>query len=391
MPVTNRKFPKSPSKTRRPRTRKRQIIVENLRQEIVSGTVTPGGRMPSHLEIARRFGASRVTAQWALRHLSQDGFIRTRARSGTFVVDKPPHLNNYALVFFNDPASGYAATQWSRYYMALSNEAVALQRQERCRMLLFHGVDEHRDSDDYQRLLSHLEARQLAGIIFASHPYPTQGSPILEQPGIPRVAFMAKHFYPQVPAVTFDARMWLEKGLDYLAARGRKRIAIVAQAGTLLDDAWPAQAVAARGFECPPQWRQIITFQAAQAARNCVHLLLSGPAGQRPDGLLIDDDNFVEHSLAGVIAAGRRVPEDVEVVTHCNFPWPPPAVLPVARLGYDIRATLRMAMDLIDRQRRGETVPALTLMPALFQQELNNQPTAEVAPAASVALATAAK
>ena len=147
MPVTKRKFPNSLSKTSRPRTRKRQIIVETLRQEIVSGRVTPGGRMPSHLEIARRFGASRVTAQWALRHLSQDGFIRTRARSGTFVVDKPPHLNNYALVFFNDPASGYAATQWSRYYMALSNEAVALQRQERCRMLLFHGVDEHRDGN----------------------------------------------------------------------------------------------------------------------------------------------------------------------------------------------------------------------------------------------------
>lgn len=386
MPDADDSFTGVPTKIRGTRTRKRQVIVETLRNDIVSGAVPLGGRLPSHSEIARRFGASRVTAQWALRHLTQEGFIRSRARSGTFVVDKPPHLNNYALVFFNDPASAYATVPWSRYAMALTNEAVVLQQQNRCRMLMFYGIDEHGDSEDYQRLLSYVEARRLAGIIFTNHPYLVQGSPILDQPDIPRVALMSEQHFPQVSAVTFNCRMWIEKALDHLAARGRKRVAIVAQAETLLDDTWLSQAVAARAMVCPSQWRQVITFSWAPAARNCVHLLLSGPAGERPDGLLIGDDNFTEHALAGLIAAGMRVPADVDVVTHCNFPWPPPAVLPVTRLGFDIRGTLRTAMDLIDRQRRGETVPGLTRMPALFEQELNSQSVAELPAAASVAL-----
>src|SRR5690349_14061754 len=91
---------RSPSGKRVP-ARKQQLIIETLRAEIVSGTLALGNRMPSHFEIARRFGVSRVTAQWALRQLCQEGFIRTRARSGTFVAKQPPHINRYALVFWN--------------------------------------------------------------------------------------------------------------------------------------------------------------------------------------------------------------------------------------------------------------------------------------------------
>ena len=372
-------------------TAKQDRVVAAIRREITQGKLKPGAQLLAQPQLAKRYGVSLATVGLALNRLAREGHVHARHRRGTFVVDKPPHLNNYALVFFKDPAASFATTPWSRYHTALANEARTLQDQNRGRILPFYGIDDHGDSDDYQRLLSYLAAQRLAGIIFTDHPYLVQGSPILDQPGIPRVALMGKQHFPQVPAVTFDGQTWIEKGLDHLVARGRKRVAIVAQAQTLLDEAWLSQAVAVRGLACPPQWRQVITPTWAPAARNVVHLLLSGTAGQRPDGLLITDDNFVEYALAGLIAAGRHVPDDVEVVTHCNFPWPPPAVLPVTQLGFDIRATLRTAMDLIDRQRRGETVPGLTLMPALFEPELNSQSAAVLPPATSVALATPTK
>src|SRR6185295_6183072 len=100
-----------------------------------------------------------------------------------------------------------------------------------------------------------------------------------------------------------------------------------------------------------------------------VHLLMHRNDTKCPDGLVIWDDNLVEHALIGLIAAGVRVPDDVAVVAHCNFPWPPPSVLPVTRLGYSIRQALRTCLDVLDRQRRGETVPPATKIPALFEEE----------------------
>ena len=98
---------------------------------------------------------------------------------------------------------------------------------------------------------------------------------------------------------------------------------------------------------------------------KCVH------PGQRdrPDALIISDDNLVEHATAGIVAAGIGVPGDCAIVAHCNFPWPTPSALPMRRLGYDAREVIRVALESIDRQRRGE--PAGTLVvPARFEDEL---------------------
>ena len=371
-----------------------QSIVASLRHEIVTGRWPPGQQLPVLTELQARYRTNHVTLLRAIHALVNDGYLRTEKRIGVFVHDHPPHLSQYALVFFNDPADNFATAPSSRYYTALANEAMALQQHDHCRILLFYGVDQHADSDDYQRLLSHLNSRRLAGIIFANHPYLVQGSPILEQPDIARVALTSEQHFPQVPAVAFSEQ-WLDRAFDYLAARGRKRIAIVMQGyysktGGNFDRqlATIDRLAVARGLTIPPHWRQILSQAFPPAIRHCVRLLMYGAGAERPDGLVIADDHYVEDAQAALVIAGVRVPQDVEVVTHCNFPWPPPAVLPVTRLGFDIRATLRTAMNLIDRQRRGETVPGLTQMPALFEHELHTPGAAVPPPAAPVAATT---
>jgi DNA-binding LacI/PurR family transcriptional regulator len=131
------------------------------------------------------------------------------------------------------------------------------------------------------------------------------------------------------------------------------------------------QRVAARiGLEHRACWLQVVAQTAAEWARNTVQLLLAGPPRERPDALLIADDNLVEHATAGVIAAGLRAPEDVEIVAHCNFPWPAPSVLPARRLGYDTGELLFVCLGLLERQRRGEAVPDCTRLAPRFEDEL---------------------
>lgn len=353
-----------------PKTRKagkQSFLATTLRDEIVQGKLPAGSQLSSHLVLAKRFGVSVVTVQLGLNRLAREGFVESRPRRGTFVTTKLPHLTNYALVFWNDPLY---PLEWSKYYAAITNAARGIEREDGCKLSLFHGVD-HPDSEDRLRLASLVKSHRVAGIVFVNNPASLDGTPVLCEPGVPRVALMDQQLYPHIPVVSFDSSPSLfERALDYLCERGRKRIAMV-DIGS--DEKWEPHAQAAleaRGLTIPNYWRQMASNTHPNRARNCVELLMRAPAGERPDGLIIADDNFVEHGLAGLVAAGVRVPDDVEVVVHCNFPWPAASVLPVKRLGFDIRQVLRTCINLIDRQRRGEAVPGCTSVPAIFEEEL---------------------
>jgi hypothetical protein len=66
------------------------------------------------------------------------------------------------------------------------------------------------------------------------------------------------------------------------------------------------------------------------------------------------------------------VPDDIDVIGHCNFPWLTPSVLPICRLGFSAQQVLARCVDAIDRQRRGETVADSETISAVFEDELTN-------------------
>jgi len=57
---------------------------------IQAGRLRPGDRAPSELELVRRFGVSRMTANRALCELSSDGVVVRQPGVGTFVADAHP-------------------------------------------------------------------------------------------------------------------------------------------------------------------------------------------------------------------------------------------------------------------------------------------------------------
>ncbi|WP_410959832.1 hypothetical protein, partial [Salmonella sp. SAL4356] len=62
----------------------------------------------------------------------------------------------------------------------------------------------------------------------ASVPFALLSTPILTEPGVPRVAIMSGGgLGGSIPAVSTDRTAMLEKALDFLASRGRRRVAII--------------------------------------------------------------------------------------------------------------------------------------------------------------------
>ena len=347
-------------------TLKQDHIIETLRQGIIDGSWGPGSRLPTRQELQVRFDVASVTMQRALDRLIADGFVVSRGRRGTFVVDHPPSTSHYALIFPYPRNSDRV-----RFWTALANEAENLNRGPGHRRIsLYHGVDGHTDGEDHDRLVRDLRHERLAGMVFAVNPFSLVDTPILDQPGVPRIAIMDPPSNQWVTAAELDTQSFVAKALDHFRGRRRSQVAVFSVPGMeggfrerVLD------ALAARWMVTKPYWWHTIDPSAAMGAKAIAHLLLHRGQHQRPDALLVTDDNLVEHATAGLLAAGVRVPEDVEVVVHCNFPWPTPAVLPVRRLGFDAGELLTRCLDWVDARRAGDTTRTV-LIPARFEDEL---------------------
>jgi DNA-binding GntR family transcriptional regulator len=73
-----------------------------IADEIASGTLGPGDRLPSERELTERLGVSRATVRRALGELSTDGLVEASAGRGSFVSTGPLVEPPNALLSFTE-------------------------------------------------------------------------------------------------------------------------------------------------------------------------------------------------------------------------------------------------------------------------------------------------
>ncbi len=346
---------------------KQDAICNQIYDRIAAGSLRPGDRLPTRAEIEAMFDTTKVTVQRAFARLLADGVVVARGRQGTFVSEDPPQLCNYGLVFPDREDE----KQWNKFWRVIHNVASEIVRQGKRRLTVYTGVSKGSTAGDFPQLLEDIEQRRLAGLLFVSPPFLVASTPVVDAPGLARVALMPPTTTSHIPAIGLESGCVLVKSLDRLQERGRRRIALITQAGQAgpLLDAFHAQ-IAARGLETKAHWVQVGSLQHPEWSRNQALALFHDDVRARPDGLIVTDDNLTEHVYAGVLAAGRRMPEDLDFVSHCNFPPTFPEALPIHLVGFDVWELLLTAFHYLDRQRAGEPVPASTVLPARFAEEL---------------------
>ena len=341
-------------------------ILDALRQRIRSGALAPGARVPSQAELVKRFGVSKVTAQRAVRCLVEDGFVVT-GRRGTQVAAHPPHLSRYGLVF---PVASPEALR-NRHLMALSREAERLLPPESGQEIRQYFVDERllgAKSDSLRQLIHDVENGCLRGLVFATAPHYLAGTTVLTAEGLPRVA-LASAVAPGVEWIQPEGPSFVERAIAYLAARGRRRTAVILYED-VKDEAIDGclEEMRRQGLRTAPYWIHGVSLGTPRWARHCAHLMFRAGQKERPDSLIVWDDNLVEGATAGLVDAGVRVPDDVEVVAHCNFPWPTPSAVPAKRLGFDVRDALRACLSAVEGQRQGQ--PRASAWRVIFDDEI---------------------
>lgn len=343
------------------RATKRGKILQHLRKGIVDGKYPPGAKLPVRRKLEEVFSCGPLTVQGALDQLMQEGFVEAYGTRGTFVVDKPPHLYEYVLPFPGEPGRNV----WSRFWSMLTQEARRFDRTHDSRITVRFGVNAMSNRPAFDQLMQEAKDNCIAGILLPFAPDPRQGE--LVELDIPLVILMEAS-QGDASAVWTDWDNWRQRALDWLAQRGRKKVGVVTTWNFGFEEI--LEGCRQRGMTTREHWFQHVNEFESRWARNVAHLMFHKDQKDRPDALIVHDDDLLQHTTAGLVAAGVRVPDDLDVISHANFPWSESLAIPVQLLGFDNMRILESCVESLQRQREGDKTPTLRLVPAEFASEV---------------------
>ena len=351
---------------------KAETVAEKLRTQIVRGDYHPGGQLLTLDDMQTQFGVTRPTLTRVISQLKRDGFVRTTRSKGTFVTDRPPHLVRFGLAFSSHPQKPLTELGgWNRFWDMMAQLGPQVAQQMGLDMPIFYNVA-GRDSQGEQVLVRDLSLHRLAGLIIVGSRELFQSLPTLQAFQIPMLAIYDNdHQGIDLPKVYVDKQSFFSQAINTLQSLGKRRVATIhlddygienhvndvpSSKRSLMTKRMKALAstMQHRGFASPPYW-QLRT--GLHGAHNIVRSLMDLPAGQRPDGLMVCDDNLTECVIDAVLASGLRIDEDICIVAHANWPAPLIDAAPVTRLGFDIHELLHTALATLQAIHQGREVP----------------------------------
>jgi len=337
-------------------------IVGDILNRILSNELPPGVALPSVLELSRQYSASPVTVHRAVVHLRECGYVQTTSQ-GSNVSPHPPHLSRFGIVTPYTPHP-------SNFRTALQEEANRLSKMpspdgiER-RFSFFYEVDQPDESIRRRsELMSAIADHMVGGLIFFG-PTRNVAQIIRVSAGIPCVGFFIE---PVLGMSNIRLCGFNELALDRLKRAGRKRAALItSRYHSKVTAAGFMQLVQKHGITTCSRWIHGLHPASVDWGENCAQMLLHG--NDRPDAIIIDDDNLVPYVTAGIATSQISVPEDLTVIAHTNFPHPTHSEVPVIRIGFDTRRLMKIAVEIIEARRRGENVAEEIDLPACSEVE----------------------
>ena len=175
-----------------------------------------------------------------------------------------------------------------------------------------------------------------------------------------------------IPTISLAHDVWLDRALDLACEAGRSRVAVLTHGGLQFEYGQEKQlrnAFEQRRLTFHEDLVQCVDLSFPKTAAGITRLLFHNRPVGRPDALIITDDNLVDQALISLIADGLRVPDDVMVVAHCNFPCALPRVLNIKRLGFDAAAVMNSCVGMIDQLSREQPVPHRTVVRPVWDEE----------------------
>ena len=339
-------------------------IVDDMLDEIQSGVLQAGARIPTEQELADRYGVSRITSARAVRELGTLGMVRRIRGSGSFVTGESewdrnrarPNLVSLILPFSAQDEAGYALLR------GLESQARAGRQ-----LITIYNTEETPDKE--RRILEDVLEHQPRGIII----YPDTCLTNLEicgqlvTEGIPVVIIDREILGIDTRFVGSDNRAAMRLIVEYLISIGHRRIAYVANTRTTVLSEQARFLGYCDGLlrtGLPLREDYIVLFDESTAAepivqspredvglalaRQSLTQFMSHP--EPPTAIVGVNDNKAVHLMKAALHKGLRVPKDVSVTGFDDLPIASHLEVPLTTMAQPFREIGVTAMRLLQEQ-----------------------------------------
>ncbi len=244
--------------------------------------------------------------------------------------------------------------------------------------VVFHpyfGIWKPGTAGDASRLVNDLEQRALRGLLFLNRPVLLKDHAIVNHPGVPRVVPGETAIWQNCNIIAMDPVRWETRALRRLRELGCRRLAVIIhdQGSRHFRQAFEfhLRLILQHGMQFRPEWLQAVNCYTPEWVELVVRKMLAAAGdSDRPDGLLILDDNLVAPTARGILSLGDDRPADPQIIAHANFPRLPAAAVAMEYLGYDLRHFITRALAAIERQAADPAArPHLTRLQPVFASE----------------------
>lgn len=289
-----------------------RAIYEALLAEIQTGVYKPGERLPSEAALCERFGASRITVAKAFQSLQQEGLVRRRPGSGSYVEKAAgPATRQFGLLIpdlgttdifepicqglMSSPTAGANSLAWGS---ATGREAAAEMMERLCRQYI---------------------AQRVAGVFFAptefsGHETNRRIAQMLEQAKMP-VVLLDRDFETYPCRSNFDFVGIDNRRAGYIQAlhlvkAGAKRIVFAMRPGSANTvEARAAGYREAMFVHCNGYQGTVVggDFEDTGFVQDFMKR-------EQPDGIVCANDVTAARLMRTLLQLGYKVPDDVRMI-----------------------------------------------------------------------------
>ncbi|MCG3150356.1 MAG: hypothetical protein PCFJNLEI_03839 [Verrucomicrobiae bacterium] len=343
-------------------------IEQQLRQQILSGKLAPGDRLPPTPVLARQLHVSCTALQKAMSRLSAAGLIARRPRQGTFVSNSTDRA--VIGVLFGPNLTEESA----HFYRAVLN---ALRQQVdkynwSCRaydgLTGSRGLPLPAEAEVIRHLTADLRNHAFKGLIeFA--------------PGVrglgewERTVEMPRVVYESPPAhtdIVLDLAQFTADSVAHLALRGSREILYLRASWHLSSRSADLDGLfdAATKLNLPqPQVESfLVTEQGGNMEREVftkVQQLFQRwreGTSPRPDAMIVSSDIVMRPVALALAHAGIKVPQELPVLTLANDGVDLHYGVPVTRYEFSVTDIAKNLLDLLWKRMADEPLPDLPIV-----------------------------
>ncbi len=293
------------------------IVMDKLRQQMISGKVTAGDKLPSENELVREFHVSRHTIRKALSILESEGYVEAVHGKGTFCTERFTNKGNSHNV-------AVVTTYISDYIFPRLIKGIDTVLTKEGYSIILKNTGNSQKNE--AKALEDIMTKNIDGVIiepskseiFCKHMHQYEQ---LDKMGIPYVFLQGT--YPQMkdkPNIVMDD---VEGGYlltKYLLDLGHRHLVgifkIDDSQGTARQKGF-IKAMNEKGLVYDPD--SVILFHTEDRATKPAGMIRQFIQDRRPiDAIICYNDQIALEVIKVLEAEGRRVPQDISVTGYDN-------------------------------------------------------------------------